>query len=79
MGLGLLLLTAGAFVRFVLGRYADVLGAYDTPGTVLIVLGLVSMALATVTHAVGRVHVVRARPADEADPPHEIGDRAVAR
>ena len=50
MGLGLLLLTAGAFLRFVLGRYAGMLGAYDVPGAVLIGLGVACMVLATARH-----------------------------
>lgn len=50
MGLGLLLLTAGAFLRFVLGRYAGMLGAYDVPGAVLIALGVACMVLATARH-----------------------------
>ena len=59
MGLGLLLLTAGAFLRFVLGRYAGMLGAYDLPGTVLMVLGVIAIALAVVRHYVGSPYVVR--------------------
>ena len=59
MGLGLLLLTAGAFVRFVLGRYAGMLGAYDAPGAILMGLGVAAMLLATARHVLGTPYVVR--------------------
>ena len=62
MGLGLLLLTAGAFLRFVLGRYAGMLGAYDSPGSILMVLGVLSMAGATLRHYVGLPWIVRRTP-----------------
>lgn len=62
MGLGLLLLTAGAFLRFVLGRYAGMLGAFDTPGTVLMAAGVASMALATARDLLGGRRAVRRRP-----------------
>ncbi|MBW3085150.1 hypothetical protein KEM60_01347 [Austwickia sp. TVS 96-490-7B] len=59
MGLGLLLLTAGAFLRFVLGRYAGMIGAYDVPGTVLMSVGVACMVAVTVRHVMGRrIHLV---------------------
>ncbi|WP_116115685.1 hypothetical protein [Austwickia chelonae] len=60
MGLGLLLLTAGAFLRFVLGRYEGMLGAYDTPGTVLMCTGVIAMVVAVAQYAIGTPHVERA-------------------
>lgn len=62
MGLGLLLLAAGAFLRFVLGRYAGMLGAYDVPGAILMGLGVASMLLATARHYLGIPRLVRKAP-----------------
>jgi len=51
VGVGLLLVTAGAFLRFVLGRYAGMLGAYDVPGGILMSLGVGCIVLALIRHA----------------------------
>lgn len=59
MGLGLLLLTAGAFLRFVLGRYAGMIGAYDTAGSVLMFLGVAAIAAAILRDVLGTPRVVR--------------------
>ncbi|GAB78577.1 hypothetical protein SAMN05421595_2856 [Austwickia chelonae] len=57
MGLGLLLLTAGAFLRFVIGRYEGMIGAYDVPGTVLMCIGVAAMTVAVAQYAIGVPHV----------------------
>lgn len=73
MGLGLLLVMAGAFVRFVLGRYQQVNGAYDAVGSVLLGLGVLSMLVATATWMIGRPRLVRIR--DGADAPQRSAAR----
>lgn len=65
MGLGLLLLTAGAFLRFVVGRYAGMLGAYDGIGTALMVAGVASMVLASARYLLGEPRIVRRRPSQD--------------
>lgn len=62
MGLGLALLTAGGFLRFVLGRYASVQGAYDGWGTLLMALGVLSMAAAILHWRFGTPRLVATPP-----------------
>ncbi len=59
MGLGLALLVAGGFLRFVLGRYASVQGAYDGWGTLLMVLGVLSIVIAILHWRFGTPRLVR--------------------
>ncbi len=68
MGLGLALLVAGGFLRFVLGRYASVQGAYDGWGTLLMALGLLSMAAAILHWRFGTPRLVRNQAPAPANP-----------
>ncbi|MEP7160605.1 MAG: hypothetical protein ABI746_05845 [Dermatophilaceae bacterium] len=59
MGLGLAFLTAGAFLRFVLGRYQEIHGAYDAWGSLLMLLGVASMAASILRWRLGTPRLVR--------------------
>ncbi len=59
MGLGLAFLSAGAFLRFVLGRHQEILGAYDAWGSLLMLLGVVSMAASILRWRLGTPRLVR--------------------
>lgn len=67
MGLGLLLLACGAFLRFILGRYAGHLGEWDAQGTVLMVLGVIAMIVGSGHRILGTPRLVRRQTAARAD------------
>lgn len=71
MGLGLLLLAVGAFLRFVLGRYAVMQAAFDFPGTILMIIGAALM-IVTVLRCLWGTPVVVLHEVDPApDVPNE--------